>query len=104
MLLLFHFDTYITVADKFTYERKAIMTWLSTGRNTSPMTNVPLSSTSMTRNKPLLYELRKFILENGSGEQELIQTTTNGTLNGTSVTKTAQLTDLACLWKEISHS
>lgn len=103
MLLLAPCDTNVSVTDKFTYERKAIMTWLSTGRNSSPMTNIPLSSTLMTRNLPLLYELRQFILKHDSDGQEKL-VATNETLNGTLVTKTAQLMDLAWLKKERSYS
>ncbi|XP_041460717.1 WD repeat, SAM and U-box domain-containing protein 1-like isoform X2 [Lytechinus variegatus] len=43
----------VIAADGYTYERKAIENWFRAGRNTSPMTNAPLSSINLTPNRSL---------------------------------------------------
>ena len=40
-------------ADGFSYELEAISEWLSTGHDTSPMTNLGLSHTGLTPNRTL---------------------------------------------------
>ena len=39
--------------DGFTYERSAIMQWLSTGRRSSPVTNLPFPNTLLVPNRHL---------------------------------------------------
>lgn len=46
-------------ADGFTYEGEAIRCWLSSGHDTSPMTNLPLGHSQLTPN----YSLRSAIQE-----------------------------------------
>ncbi|XP_054279864.1 WD repeat, SAM and U-box domain-containing protein 1-like isoform X2 [Macrosteles quadrilineatus] len=48
--------------DGFTYENHAIQAWMVNGRNTSPMTNVPLSSTVVVPNTELQAEIKKFLV------------------------------------------
>ncbi|XP_071495937.1 WD repeat, SAM and U-box domain-containing protein 1-like [Diadema antillarum] len=43
----------VIAADGYTYERSAIESWLRGSRNTSPMTNAPLSHTNLTPNRSL---------------------------------------------------
>lgn len=43
----------VIAADGYTYERSAIENWLRAGRNTSPMTNAPLTTTQLTPNRSL---------------------------------------------------
>lgn len=40
-------------ADGFTYEAEAIKKWLSTGHQTSPMTNLKLSNLTLVPNRAL---------------------------------------------------
>ncbi|KAG8264661.1 hypothetical protein J6590_008596 [Homalodisca vitripennis] len=48
--------------DGFTYEHDAIRAWMVNGRNTSPITNVPLSSTLVVPNTALRAEIKQFLL------------------------------------------
>ena len=41
------------VLDGYSYERSSIESWLMSGRLTSPMTNSPLKSNSLTPNRML---------------------------------------------------
>lgn len=43
----------VIAADGYTYERVSIEEWLTSGRKTSPMTNAPLKSTTLTPNRML---------------------------------------------------
>ncbi|ESQ29862.1 hypothetical protein EUTSA_v10012353mg, partial [Eutrema salsugineum] len=47
-------------ADGFTYEAEAIKRWLSTGHDTSPMTNVRLSHRTLTPNRALRSAIQEF--------------------------------------------
>lgn len=40
----------VLAADGYTYERSSIEQWFSLGKNTSPMTNQPLSHAQVTPN------------------------------------------------------
>ncbi|XP_047136345.1 uncharacterized protein LOC100211223 isoform X2 [Hydra vulgaris] len=50
----------VIAADGFTYEKKSIMSWLSSGKLTSPMTNIPLSHTELVPNQSLKNVIEKF--------------------------------------------
>ena len=43
----------IVHVDGYTYERSAIVSWLSEGRSTSPLTNLPFPHTNLVPNKTL---------------------------------------------------
>ena len=42
---------YLSLVDGYTYERSAITDWLSKGRRTSPVTNLPLPTTLLIPNR-----------------------------------------------------
>jgi hypothetical protein len=50
----------VVAADGRTYERSAIEDWLSTGKQTSPLTNLPLEHTELRPNEALQAMLSKF--------------------------------------------
>ena len=50
----------VVAADGRTYERSAIEDWLATGRQTSPLTNLPLENTTLRPNIALQAMLSKF--------------------------------------------
>ena len=52
-------DPVLTV-DGYTYERSSIQRWFNSGKNTSPLTNEPLSSTDLIPNRVLKDLLDKF--------------------------------------------
>eukprot|EP00731_Ephydatia_muelleri_P014139 Em0007g1449a len=43
----------VVASDGFTYERSAIMSWLGRGQRTSPVTNLPFTSTTLVPNRHL---------------------------------------------------
>ena len=53
LLLLATLFVIIVHIDGYTYERSAIVSWLSEGRSTSPMTNLPFPHTNLVPNKTL---------------------------------------------------
>ena len=53
LLLLATLFIIIVHIDGYTYERSAIVSWLSEGRSTSPMTNLPFPHTNLVPNKTL---------------------------------------------------
>ncbi|XP_065666379.1 uncharacterized protein LOC100211223 isoform X7 [Hydra vulgaris] len=50
----------VIAADGFTYEKKSILSWFSSGKVTSPMTNIPLSHTELVPNRSLKNVIEKF--------------------------------------------
>eukprot|EP00794_Sanderia_malayensis_P003521 gene3521-4022_t len=51
----------VIASDGFSYERAAITGWIESGKVTSPMTNTPLASTTLTPNRSLKNALSRFI-------------------------------------------
>lgn len=52
----------VVAADGYTYERTAIMQWLESGKDTSPMTNETLEHTVIIPNKTLHLLIRKYLV------------------------------------------
>lgn len=48
-------------ADGFTYEGEAIRGWLENGRETSPMTNLTLTHSTLTPNHALQLAIREWL-------------------------------------------
>ncbi len=53
------FEDPVNCADGYTYSRRAITQWLQCGHSTSPITNLPLSSSDLQPN----YHLRSDAME-----------------------------------------
>ena len=51
----------VRTVDGETYERMAIEAWFKTGRSTSPLTNVPLTSRHLTLNQTLKRAIASFL-------------------------------------------
>lgn len=73
---MLHFSHLLFVSDGFTYERHAILAWLRNGRNTSPMTNVPFTSTTSApnfiSNIILKMEIKKFLLKHSNPDPNVL--------------------------------
>ncbi|KAM4626734.1 WD repeat, SAM and U-box domain-containing protein 1 [Discoglossus pictus] len=51
----------VIASDGYSYERKAIESWISTQKRTSPMTNLPLSTLLLTPNRTLKMALNRWL-------------------------------------------
>jgi hypothetical protein len=51
----------VLASDGHSYERAAITTWLCSGRNTSPVTNLPLGNCSLVPNLTLRGAIEEFL-------------------------------------------
>lgn len=52
-MFVYEFAFFSVGTDGYTYERATIEEWLTSGRKSSPMTNAPLKSTTLTPNRML---------------------------------------------------
>ena len=50
----------VTASDGWTYERAAIMSWLSRGNSTSPMTRDPIWATGLVRNLAIISAVQEW--------------------------------------------
>ena len=46
--------------DGFTYERESISSWIISGKNTSPMTNIPFHHTDLIPNRTLKSAISRY--------------------------------------------
>lgn len=51
----------VVASDGYSYEKSAILKWISTGNTTSPMTNEPLTDLNLVPNKTLSLLIRKYL-------------------------------------------
>jgi hypothetical protein len=64
----------VIASDGYSYERDSILAWLAEGKQTSPMTNLPLSNASLTSNRQL-----KMLIEKHQSQQPAVNKTDEST-------------------------
>lgn len=57
---MYYFQLFVILLDGYTYERSAIVMWINSGKNTSPMTNTTLPHINLIPNRPLKSAIYRF--------------------------------------------
>ncbi|XP_062519691.1 WD repeat, SAM and U-box domain-containing protein 1-like isoform X2 [Corticium candelabrum] len=60
----------VIASDGYSYERSSILAWLGEGKQTSPMTNLPLASSSLTSNRQLKMLIERHLSVSNQQQKE----------------------------------